>query len=84
MLKYIKKVLKKLRLIRYVHNIWKLHRLGLVKNPNDYSKIKNDCDILNRDKKFLLYALNKNLLFSNRKNLEIISEKQRLKWFLKL
>lgn len=74
MFKYIKKVLKQITFIRYVHNIWKLHRLGLVKNPNDYSEIKNDWDILNRNKKFLLYALSKNLLLSNGKNLEIIEK----------
>ena len=74
MFKYIKKVLKQITFIRYVHNIWKLHRLGLVKNPNDYSKIKNDWDILNRNKKFLFYALSKYLLFDNGKNLEIIEK----------
>ena len=74
MFKYIKKVLKQITFIRYVHNIWKLHRLGLVKNPNDYSTIKNDWDILNRNKKFLFYALSKYLLFDNGKNLEIIEK----------
>lgn len=72
MFKYIKKVLKQITFIKYVHNIWKLHRLGLVKDPNDYSKIKNDYHLLNRNKKFLFYALSKHLLFDNGKNLEII------------
>lgn len=74
MFKYIKKVLKKITFIKHLHNIWKLHRLGLVKNPNDYSTIKNDWEILNRNNKFLFYALNKNFLFANTKNLKIIEK----------
>ena len=72
MLEYIKKVLKQITFIKYAHNIWRLHQLGLVKNPNNYSKVKNDCNHLNRDKNFLLYALSKNLHLPSRKNLEVM------------
>ena len=48
------------------------HILNQLIQNDDYSKIKNDWDILNRNQKFLFYALSKNLLIENTKNLEII------------